>query len=122
MLIFWGSKVTYTTNMLTLNTVKISETLYRVLANINHGGAKMRGDAIIFFVVLFSFTLGAILSVLATNPSNNSLEFILSSIFIGVTYPLHVIFGYYYPKIERNKIEKSKQLQEKATSNPISLA
>lgn len=119
MMIFWGSKIMWTTNLLTLNWVRLAEHFYKGFSDINQGGAKVRGDCFIIIVISIAFTMGAIFGILSSNPYNYRSEFVSSLVFIIVMYPLHLLFGYYYPLQERLKLEKQKQLELQTTLNVI---
>ena len=66
-MIFWSTKILYTTNLLTLNWMKFAEHVYKGLFNIHQGGAKIRGDMAIVIIISICFTLGAILAILSTD-------------------------------------------------------
>lgn len=128
MMIFWSTKILYTTNLLTLNWMRFSEHVYKGLFNIHQGGAKMRGDMLIVIVISIGFTLGAILGILSTDVEHNLRQFLSSLCFIIVLYPLHMIFGYWIPHQERLQIAKKEKLEKMKnevemnhtmTNNPI---
>jgi len=126
MMVYWSTRIAYITNLLTLNSVRLAEHLYKGLANIWQGGAKPRADMAVVIIIITSFIIGTILGILSTNPDHFVTDLICTLVFIAVFYPLHLLYGYYYPMLERKKLEKEKEQSDKSqemtttvTSNPI---
>ena len=112
MMIFWSTKILYTTNLLTLNWMRFSEHIYKGLFNIHQGGAKMRGDMLIVIVISIAFALGAIFGILSTDDVHNLRQYLLSLGFACVLYPLHMIYGYYIPHQERLQLAKKEKMDK----------
>lgn len=55
-------KLGFTTSLMTVNFLKISESFYRLWAGVHQGGAKLRGDAITILSIFFSFLGGTFVS------------------------------------------------------------
>jgi hypothetical protein len=121
MMVYWSTRIAYTTNLLTLNSVRLAEHLYKGLANIWQGGAKPRADMAVVIIIIASFVIGTIFGILSTNPDHFVINFVFSLVFIAIFYPLHLLYGYYYPMLERKAIEKEKEQSQDmtVTSNPI---
>jgi uncharacterized membrane protein YoaK (UPF0700 family) len=61
-LIHWALKVPYTTMLMTVNNQRVSEALFRFGMGLEQGDSKMRGDILTLFLILCSFTAGALMS------------------------------------------------------------
>lgn len=91
-LVHWAQKLTYTTMLMTLNLVKLSEFMYRLLRDIAQGGARLRGDMIIVTSIVISFITAS---------------FIAGAVYLRTDYalcplaallPLHLWLGNCFPE------------------------
>ena len=66
---------------------------------------------IIYVIITLAFTAGAVFGIMSTDPKNNIKQLAFSLIFIGISYPLHILFGYYYSMKERVRLDRKAQIE-----------